>query len=100
MIATVTHRIGQSIYDLVNQTYGTLNYLIKFCQDNNVTDLQNIPQQAVYTYDTSLVKYASNPNVYSTDAGIPTGEPTNIYITEDGSQQYISSDGLSYYIWH
>lgn len=66
MTAYVMHRVGQSIYDLCLQTYGTLDLLIKFCNDNDVTDLCNIPQQVNYQYDTTLVLFEGNNNIYTT----------------------------------
>lgn len=62
----ILHRIGQSIYDLCLQAYSTLDLLIKFCNDNNITDLDNIPQQVYYVYDKKLVKYEGNQNIYTT----------------------------------
>lgn len=67
MTAYVLHRVGQSIYDLCLQAYGTLDLLVKFCNDNNVTDLTAIPQQVEYAYDTTLVRFEGNPNIYTTD---------------------------------
>lgn len=66
----ITHRVGQSIYDLCLQAYGTLDYLIKFANDNGVTDLDNIPQQVPYKYDPTLALVQNNPNIYTTDAGL------------------------------
>lgn len=92
MTAFVTHQVGQSIYDLCLQVYGTLDRLIKFCTDNNVTDLDNIPQQKPYQYDTTLVKYEGNKNVYST--AVPAN---NFYATEDGTGYYGTEDGTGDY---
>ena len=39
MIAEVPYREGQSVYDLCLQVYGTLDYLVKFCVDNGITDM-------------------------------------------------------------
>jgi len=66
MTAYILHRKGQSIYDLCLQSYGTLDLLIKFCVDNSVTDMAFIPQQVNYQYDTTLVKYEGNINIYNT----------------------------------
>ena len=56
MIQYIQQQQNQSIYDLCNQAYGTLDLLVRFCQDNGVTDMDNIPQQKLYSYDTTLVK--------------------------------------------
>lgn len=48
------------------QAYGTLDLLIKFCIDNGVTDLSRIKQQVYYQYDTTLVKFEGNVNIYNT----------------------------------
>lgn len=66
MTGYVLHRVGQSIYDLCLQVYSTLDLLIKFCNDNGVTDLDDIPQQVYYSYDKNLVKYEGNQNIYTT----------------------------------
>ena len=94
MINTITHKVGQSIYDLCLQAYGTLDLLIKFCVDNNVTDLSNIPQQLAYKYDTALVK--AN-NVLSTGATIYVEQAAGL-ITEDGTQYLITEDSTNYLI--
>lgn len=71
MILTIQHQPNQSIYDLCNIAYGTLDYLVKFCQDNDVADMDVIPQQKLYYYDTALIKNQNAPNYpYATDNSI------------------------------
>jgi hypothetical protein len=70
MWSYVLHRRGQSLYDLCLQVYGTLDFLVKFANDNGVTDIDNIPQQVQYKYDPSLALVQNNPNIYTTDAGL------------------------------
>ena len=82
MTRYIHHQPGQSIYDLCNQAYGTLDLLIKFCRDNNVTDLSNIQEGAMYSYDSTLVRttgleypYASAPvsSELNSTCGVPVG---------------------------
>ena len=81
-MAYLKQKIGQSIYDMCLLTYGTLDYLVKLCVDNNVTDMGNPPQQVDYYYDEKIVlnnlssnyKYATDTNsggrVFSSEFGI------------------------------
>lgn len=89
MIAYIKHRKGQSIWDLCLQSYGTLDLLVKFCNDNGVTNLQNIPQQVNYQYDTALVKFEGNPNIYHTLYGT---NPEENLITEDAQFNLTTED--------
>lgn len=93
MIAYVLHRVGQSIYDLCLQTYGTLDLLVKFCNDNNVSDMQDIPQQVNYQYDTALVKFQNNPNIYNTLYGVVDNFAA--YVTQN-NEYYITETGDFY----
>lgn len=72
MIGYVTHKPGQSIYDLCLQTYGTLDMLVRFCNENGVTDMGSIPQQVQYQYEKDLVKYEGNKKEYATELARPT----------------------------
>ena len=48
---------GQSIYDLCNQTYGTLNELFRFVKDNNIDSLnQSILTKKRLFFEYNLVK--------------------------------------------
>lgn len=94
MIATVQRRNGQSIYDLCLQVYGTLDLLVKFCNDNGVTNTALIPPQVDYVYDTTLVKIEGNKNIYVTgNVAALSG-----YVTEDGADFYIAEDGSGTYV--
>lgn len=96
MIATVPRRNGQSIYDLCLQVYGTLDLLVKFCNDNGVTNTALIPPQVDYVYDTTLVKIEGNKNIYVT--GSTPIDLSGSYLTEDSSQYYITEDGTQTYV--
>lgn len=67
MIKYIHHQPGQSVYDLCNQAYGTLDLLVRFCTDNNITDMGNIAQGAQYKYDTDLVQFAGTRPAYATE---------------------------------
>lgn len=97
MTGYVLHRMGQSIYDLCLQVYGTLDLLIKFCMDNGVTDLSDIPKQVQYAYDKNLVKYEGNKDIYTTDY-VETDSETYYLITEDGAGRLITEDASGYLI--
>lgn len=97
MIEFVTYREGQSIYDLCLQVYGTLDQLVKFCQDNDVTDINAAPNKSEYQYDTSLVKYDGNKNIYTTNYIEPELE-TSYLITEDGTGYLITEDASGFLI--
>lgn len=66
MIKYIHHQPGQSVYDLCNQAYGTLDLLVRFCTDNNITDTGNIAEGAMYQYDTDLVQFAGTRPAYTT----------------------------------
>jgi hypothetical protein len=83
MTGYVLHRKQQSIYDLCLQVYGTLDLLIKFCNDNSVTNLTNIPQQVYYSYDKTLVKYEGNTNIYATEYKPSASADTGDYSHDD-----------------
>lgn len=70
-MSVVTQTIGQSMYDLALQTYGTQDYLVKLCVDNNITDINTVIPQIQYTYDQNLIKnQAIKGYVYATDSQI------------------------------
>lgn len=92
MTAYVLHRVGQSVYDLCLQVYGSLDLVVKFCQDNNVTTMEDIPQQVEYAYDTALVKYEGNKNIYTTNYS-----DNDYYVTTTGDV-YVTTLGIPYIV--
>lgn len=74
MIKSVQAVDGQSIYDVCLQVYGSLDKLIKLCTDNNITNIDIIPNGKVFYYDTDLI---TNTNAtgkqYATNAIITDG---------------------------
>ena len=92
MTAYVLHRVGQSVYDLCLQVYGSLDLVVKFCQDNNVTTMEDIPQQVEYAYDTTLVKYEGNKNIYATNYS-----DNDYYVTTTGDV-YVTTLGIPYIV--
>lgn len=66
MIRQIKHQPGQSVYDLCNQAYGTLDYLIKFCKDNNITNLAELREGEFYSFDTDLVLTQGQTYAYAT----------------------------------
>lgn len=86
MIAEVTYRENQSVYDLCLQVYGTLDLLVKFCTDNDITDMSAALTKKTYTYDTSLVKYQGNNKIFVTALPVtPPPTTTSYMLTESGS---------------
>lgn len=46
---------GQSLFDICLQTYGSLRYLFKLIQDNNISNLnQSIEPNTPFTFDSTL----------------------------------------------
>lgn len=65
--------MGQSLYDICLNVYGSLDYLLKLMLDNNITALSYMPLSGQqFVYDTTLVAnqqitqlnyvYATNAN--------------------------------------
>jgi hypothetical protein len=105
MIKTIHHQPGQSIYDLCNQAYGTLDLLVKFCRDNNVSDLSAIPQGADYKYDTDLVQmtgvnypYASEPvsSEVNSTCSVPSGLVASVIGADSLTFTWDAVPSLSY----
>lgn len=96
MIAYVPYRTGQSIYDLCLQVYGTLDLLVRFCKDNDVTDINAVPNKKEYQYETTLVKYEGNKNIYTT--GYFPETETYYLVTESGTRRLITEDASGYLI--
>lgn len=47
---------GQSLYDICIITYGSLDFLIKLANDNNIADLNNSALTGIaFTYDSTLI---------------------------------------------
>ena len=76
-------KYGQSIYDIVLQTYGTLDFLDKFIADNNITDISADFSQQIFTIDaTKIQKQVRNQ----------FNEQNNI-IYSTGEIKYLSTGG-------
>ena len=87
MIAEVTYRENQSVYDLCLQVYGTLDLLVKFCTDNDITDMSSALTKKEYTYDTTLVKYQGNNKIFVTALPVtPVTVETYYLTTETGDR--------------
>lgn len=85
MIKYIHHQPGQSVYDLCNQAYGTLDLLVRFCTDNNITDTGNITEGAMYQYDTDLVQFAGTRPAYATEpvtAGATCAAVTGLAVSD------------------
>jgi hypothetical protein len=75
MTATLTSQNGQSMYDLCLQAYGTLDHLVKFCVDNQISDVNYNPvAPQSFQYDTTLV--VAQYTGYAFCTGIATGSDT------------------------
>lgn len=60
MLQGIKSLSSQSIYDLCMMTYGTLDLLVKLCDDNNIEDVNDMPSTGeVFIYDDSLIKNQS-----------------------------------------
>lgn len=68
MIQSVTSVNQQTMYDLCLMTYGTLDLIVKFCNDNGVGDINYVPPAPqVFVYDTDLVTdQKTNNYLYAT----------------------------------
>ena len=61
--------VGQSVFDLTLQSYTTQDRLIKFCTDNNISDINSITPNTLYNYDEKLVQNQDIQGyIYATDA--------------------------------
>jgi hypothetical protein len=77
MIENVTQKINQSAFDLCLQTYGTLDNIIKFAQDNGLPNLSTIKEQQTYQYDSDLVITGRVTGFIYATQYIQTGEAYN-----------------------
>lgn len=69
--------INSTVYDMVVNTYGDLNFLIKFCLDNKINNLNYLTKMGdKFTYDYNLVKdYQILQTFLDTNYKISTGQP-------------------------
>jgi len=79
-------KYGQSMYDLCLMAYGTLDLFVKFCADNNITDVNYLAKSGdVFIYDQSLVVDEGlllKKNIYNTASQLPViiSQPANLSI--------------------
>jgi hypothetical protein len=85
-------KYGQSIYDIVLQTYGSLDYLNKFIADNNIHDISADFTQQIFVIDSAKIQQqvrnqfnAQNSIIYSTGEikFLSTGGDFNIDFSND-----------------
>ena len=70
-MATIKQVVGQSVFDLTLQTYGTQDKLVQFCVDNNIASMNEITPQIEYTYNEKEVQYQNaSKATYATDAQV------------------------------
>lgn len=56
MLLEINTQYGQSMYDLCLMTYGTLDRLVKLCDDNNIDNVNYLPRTGeTLIYDDSLI---------------------------------------------
>lgn len=80
--------------DLCLQVYGSIDNLVAFCIENNVGDVNFVPQVPTeYTYNADLVTDGRTNNYTYVTAIQP-----NYYVTEDGSGYYVTEDGSMGYV--
>lgn len=95
---------GQSLFDVCLMTYGSLEYMYKLIQDNNIDSInENNLSQKEFTFDTSLINdsllYSKNINtntVYSTKVQEKMSESSFYLTTEVGD--YLKTEGDDYLI--
>jgi len=90
---------NQSVLDLCLQTYGTPDLLVKFCEDNGITDLNYCPSSpTLFVYDETLVTDQKKSGyIYVTNAS-DTDIETSYLITEDGTGILLTEDSTGYLI--
>jgi cobalamin biosynthesis Co2+ chelatase CbiK len=99
MILLITSQSGQSMYDLCLASYGSIDLLLKFCNDNGVTDVNFIPLlPQVFEYDSTLIADQSNFVYAYTTGAIPTANNTQQFnlVTADKSQYLVTAGGSQY----
>ena len=70
-MATIKQVVGQSVFDLTLQTYGTQDKLVQFCVDNNIASMNEITPQIEYTYNEKEVQYQNaSKATYATDVQV------------------------------
>lgn len=83
MILSVQSVLGQSIYDVCLQVYGSLDRLIKLCTDNAITNLDSFPVSKIFFYDTDLITNSNATGTqYATDALATNGDGGRVYGNE------------------
>lgn len=101
-IATYNAKYGQSIYDICNQCYGTLNLLYKLIQDNNISNTNTDDFTGKkFIFDTSLIRQRS---VIERDLSNEKFYITKSQIDENGIlyndvELVAYSDPTTYLIW-
>ena len=55
-VGKILGKYGRSIYDLVLMTYGSLDYIYKFINDNSITNLTEDFTGKIFTYDKLLAQ--------------------------------------------
>lgn len=117
MIATIESTNQQTMYDLCLMTYGTLDLLVKFCQDNGIYDINYVPPAPqTFQYDTSLItdqktsnySYSSTTLANGVSCPLPTGVTLILAYTTaasfswtitSGTYQYAVTDGTAPVSW-
>lgn len=94
MIQTHLGQPGQSLEDVCLNTYGSLDYFIKLCLDNNISTPDSDAEVAgkLFNYDDTLVinNFINVPSdgipvIYSTKQTTPNSAPNNGGSFEEGS---------------
>jgi len=85
---------NSTVFDMVINTYGDLNYMIKFCLDNNINDVNYLSKVGdKFIYDFNLVKdYELLKQFTDTNVKITTGQPQlrTIFVEDN----YINTEEL------
>lgn len=77
---------GQSVYDLVLNTYGTLNLLGKLIVDNDIDDINalTVTGQVVWYDDLLIADYNLFNSIQQNNTKLRTGVERDFLITDSG----------------
>jgi hypothetical protein len=109
MIVPFTAVDGSTIWDIVLNTYGTPDEVVKLMQDNNFPNVNTYPKKGqIFFFDDTLVENQNNtssilsPTPFATAGGIagasipPNNTDMGIYYSEAFDAEYVSNaDGTT-----
>ncbi len=73
----------QSMIDMCLQSYGTLDLLVKFCNDNSIDSVNYIPPKPqAFVFDERLITDQKTLN-YKYATGVAVADPPEVFLTTD-----------------